>query len=134
KACGTPCPLGQALAADGRCLPNALLAQKRQPERQPGAGLAFSAHKAPPPVERSAPAPGITGGPTTTSAAGVANTPPAEARMAQAGPTDAAAHAADPSKQGTQPSPAAPATKRDAPRRSGFGASFFRDLDRHGNN
>jgi hypothetical protein len=109
KACGKPCPSGQGLGEDGRCLPNAILA-KAAKNGLPPAAIAQAAKSTPVPADK--PAPAITGWSTVTTAAApapaVASAPafgplPIEGRMALAGPT------ADPSAAAT-PAPAPAAT------------------------
>jgi hypothetical protein len=81
KACGKPCPAGQGLSQEGRCLPDAILA--RAAKR--GTALAAAPSQA---TDR--PAPAITGWSTTT--APPRRTGPApEGRMALAGPNAAPA-------------------------------------------
>ena len=81
RVCGKPCPVGQGVSEDGRCLPNAILAKATK--------------KGPLPAER--PAPAVTGWTTITAvapatappvvaAAPAAVSPPPEGRMALAGP------------------------------------------------
>jgi hypothetical protein len=82
-ACGKPCPAGQTLA-DGRCLPQAI--------------VAHGAKKAAPPVQVArAPERSTTTGAWSTTATAVAqplpSAPPAEGRMALAGPKHEAAEA-----------------------------------------
>jgi hypothetical protein len=95
KACGKPCPSGQGLSEDGRCLPNAILA-KAAKKGPPPATVAQLPKSNPAPAEK--PAPAITGWSTVTTAAApapalaIASAPtvgpsPAEGRMALAGPT-----------------------------------------------
>jgi hypothetical protein len=82
RVCGKPCPVGQGISEDGRCLPNAILAKATK--------------KGPLPTER--PAPAVTGWSTTITAATPASppvvtagpaaaSPPTAGRMALAGPT-----------------------------------------------
>lgn len=76
-ACGKPCPAGQAINSDGRCMPASLMAQGSRKSTQPVA-------KAP---AADRPAPAITGWSTTaTAVAPSLPTPPGEGRMALAGP------------------------------------------------
>jgi hypothetical protein len=102
KVCGKPCPAGQGLSDVGRCVPNAILA--RAPKK------AAPVVAAAPPAEK--PTPVITSWSTTTTAAAPAPTPaagtppPAEGRMALAGPT--APEATPP--PGTPPPAATPPT------------------------
>jgi hypothetical protein len=95
RVCGKPCPTGQGLGEDGRCLPNAILA-KATKKASPPASVAQLLKANPPPAEN--PAPAITGWSTTTTAAARASPPaialapvvalaPTEGRMALAGPT-----------------------------------------------
>jgi putative peptidoglycan binding protein len=94
KACGEPCPSGQGLNEDGRCLPNAILAKaaKKGASHAAVAQLPRINHT---PAEKSGPA--ITGWSTVTTAAAAVppvalapavGPPPAEGRMALAGPTE----------------------------------------------
>ncbi len=127
KVCGQGCPSGQALVADGRCVPNAILSQsaKRAPQR-----AAAEPNNAGP--SAASPAPMITGWSTTTSAPQpppIAGLAPGQERMALAGPTDSTVAAAP------QPNAAAAPARPAAPsQQARFGASFFRQLDRVGGN
>jgi hypothetical protein len=102
RVCGKPCPVGQAISEDGRCLPNAILAKATK--------------KVGPLAER--PAPAVTGWSTTITAAAptsppvqtsppvVASAPlPPEGRMGLAGPTATAP--ADPELTNVASPPAA---------------------------
>jgi hypothetical protein len=118
RVCGKPCPGGQGLSEDGRCVPNAILA-KATKRTSPAPAMAQV------PTANSGPA--ITGWSTTVTAAArapapaIAGTPaapqatasapplapslapaPAEGRMALAGPP------AEPAADGTAPRAAAP--------------------------
>ena len=95
RACGKPCPSGQGLDEDGRCLPNAILARAAK-KGPPLATMALSPKSNPAAAETAATA--VAGWSTvTTSAAPVSalavasapalGPPPAEGRMALAGPT-----------------------------------------------
>jgi hypothetical protein len=122
RTCDASCPVGESLAADGRCLPHALLAKK----------LPAPATDAVTVTEGTPPSSTITGWTSATTgsdnASGGAAPPPAavappEGRMALAGPN--------------APSVAhfhAPVVQRYEPHRHGFGASFMRQLDRQGAN
>ena len=66
KACGKPCPSGQGLSEDGRCLPNAILA-KAAKKGLPPAAVAQLPKSNPAPADK--PAPAITGWSTVTTAA-----------------------------------------------------------------
>jgi hypothetical protein len=73
KVCGKPCPAGQGLSEDGRCLPSAILAKAARKTPTPATTVAQLPRTAvPPPAEK--PAPVITGWSTTSRAA--APTPP----------------------------------------------------------
>jgi hypothetical protein len=104
KVCGKPCPVGQGLAQDGRCLPNAILAQ--------GAKKAPVASAAPAtPSER--PAVAITGWSTTTTASAPVLAPVGplpEGRMALAGPANP-----NPSGEALPPAEANPPVAAPAP-------------------
>ncbi len=81
RVCGKPCPAGQGLGGDGRCVPNAILVRATP---RPSAPVAIAA-----PIPAKKPTPAITGWSTTATAA--APTPPigfapSEGRMALAGP------------------------------------------------
>ena len=85
RVCGKPCPAGEGLSEDGRCVSSAILA-KTTPRKTAPAGAIASLPKA---TER--PAAAITGWSTTTTAAAVpppviAAVPPPDGRMALAGP------------------------------------------------
>jgi hypothetical protein len=120
KACGMPCPPGEGLAADGRCLPNAVLAHAGRPTAPPPAA-----------IERSQPSTTATstgGWASTTTVAPPEPMPPPEGRMSLAGPTS----------PGTVTRPTsvdayAPARPTDVSSHARFGASFFKQLDRWGN-
>src|SRR5581483_3714571 len=97
EVCGKLCPTGQASSEDGRCLPAAIVARAGRPPAS--AGEATPA--------RAAPAPAIVGWSTTTTAAAPApvpaapspapgGAPPAEGRMALAGPPSETPAAAPP--------------------------------------
>jgi hypothetical protein len=126
RTCNASCPAGQAMAADGRCLPHSLVAKKLPPPATAPVTV----------TEYAPPSAAITGWTTTTSAgtAGSANptvsapppTPvaPPEGRMALAGP---------PLPTVGQARAPVPAAARQPQVRRAFGASsFFRDLDRAG--
>jgi hypothetical protein len=108
--CGKPCPPGQGISEDGRCLPNAILAKATRKAFAPTSVAHLpKANSALP--ER--PAPAITGWSTTTTAARAsppvvalapaptpaialvppATAPPSEGRMALAGPAPESAPA-----------------------------------------
>jgi hypothetical protein len=120
KACGMPCPPGEGLAADGRCLPNAVLAHARRPT-------------APPPavVERSQPSTPATstGWASTTTVTPPEAIPPPEGRMSLAGPTGPGT--VSPPMSGGAYAPPRPTNFSS---HASFGASFLRQLDRRGNN
>jgi hypothetical protein len=102
--CGKPCPTGQGLSEDGRCLPNAILAKATKKGAQPATVAQLP--KVNPPLAEN-PAPAITGWSTTITAiprppspavaaapvpppaivlAPAVASPPTEGRMALAGP------------------------------------------------
>jgi hypothetical protein len=119
KACGMPCPPGEGLAAEGRCLPNALLAHAKKPTAPQASA-----------IERSQPptTPTVTGWTRTTTVASPEAIPPPEGRMSLAGPS------ADP---GTAKRPMSVEANTPAPRvpygvssNGRFGPSFFRQLGR----
>jgi hypothetical protein len=96
RVCGKPCPTGQGLGEDGRCLLNAILA-KATKKASPPASVAQLLKSDPAPAARRAPA--IASWPTTVTAAAptpplvVATAPvvasvPTEGRMGLAGPTE----------------------------------------------
>ena len=125
KACGMPCPPGEGLAAEGRCLPNALLAHAKKPTAPQASAIAA--------IERpqSPTTPAVTGRTSTTTVASPEAIPPPEGRMSLAGPS------ADP---GTATRPMRVDANTPAPRvRYGvssngrFGPSIFRQLGRSGN-
>ena len=123
KACGMPCPVGQGLAADGRCLPAAILTLVK---RLPTPALAAAAA-----AEHPRPAPVITGWSATTIAAPLAAPP--EGRMGLAGP-DATPTATAAVAAGAQDVPKSAAVqKHDVPKHVAFGTNFFRQLDRMSN-
>ena len=95
EACGRPCPAGQGLSDDGRCLPGAILAQAVRKGASPAAPAARQ--KAGQPAEK--PTPAIA--PWTTTAAAIPVPQPGArpvGRMALAGPrSDAPPVVAEPS-------------------------------------
>jgi len=88
KACGKPCPAGQGVTDDGRCVPSAILAQAAR-KAAPGGQVAAAPRSLP----AETPTPAITGWSTTATAAAPpaaplpAVRPPTEGRMALAGPS-----------------------------------------------
>jgi hypothetical protein len=120
KACGMPCPPGEGLAADGRCLPSALLAQARKPTLPQAAAIAA--------IERSQPSTT----PTITSVAPPEAIPPPEGRMSLAGPSADPGTVTRPMSVGVDTP--APRVTYDVSSHSKFGPNFFRQLDRSGNN
>lgn len=119
RVCGKPCPTGQGISEDGRCLPNAILAKAAR-KAWPSATVAHApAANAPSAVK---PAPAISGWSTTITAGvpAVAATPrtiaamppgappPAEGRMALAGPPSDAATPGTARPPGAPPQAAAP--------------------------
>ena len=126
KACGMPCPPGEGVAADGRCLPNALLAHAKKPTAPQTAAVAAIEHPQP------ATAPSATGWTNTTTVASPEATPPPEGRMSLAGPSADPATATRPmSVDANAPAPRVPF---DVSGNGRFGPSFLRQLDRRGNN
>ena len=136
KACGKPCPSGQGLSDDGRCLPNAILA-KAAKKGLPPAAVAQLPKSNPAPADK--PAPAITGWSTVTTAAAPAPagctrtgggictdtwSPPTEGRMALAGPTDPSA----PAVGGTGPRGKTAPQHRHAPRQQGGQGSWTRSM------
>ena len=149
RVCGKPCPGGQGLSEDGRCVPNAILA-KATKRTSPAPAMAQVPTANPLPAAH--PAPAITGWSTTVTAAArapapaIAGTPaapqatasapplapslapaPAEGRMALAGPP------AEPAADGTAPRTAAPpppAARPPAPpkRAAQEGSSWVRSM------
>lgn len=115
EVCSKPCPTGQGLSEDGRCLPNAILAQAAK--RKAPAPVPTAARRGGQTAEK--PAPAIAGWSTTAAAAvpAPASGPPPIGRMALAGPrTDAPPLAAEASGP---PPPAAqnPDRRADVARR-----------------
>lgn len=114
--CGRPCPTGQGFSEDGRCVPAAILAKASKKAGPQPASVATAAHR--PPAEQK-PAPVIPGWSTTSTPAAPASIasapadtiaprlgpPPAEGRMALAGPAT----------EDTPPNPASDATPPPAP-------------------
>jgi hypothetical protein len=123
RVCGKPCPAGQGLGGDGRCVPNAILVRAAP---KPPVPVAVAA---PVPAAAPKPVPAITGWTTTTAAAPPAATPPIgapppEGRMALAGPQTpvdpgATPPAELPPQAAAAPPPPAPAKR--PPRVSGEG-------------
>jgi hypothetical protein len=118
KVCGMPCPPGEGVAADGRCLPNAVLAHARRPTAPPAAA-----------VERAPATPATsTGWAITTTVAPPEAIPPPEGRMSLAGPTGPDT-VTRPMSVGAYAPP-----RPDVSGHASFGANFFRQLDRRGSN
>jgi hypothetical protein len=122
KACGMPCPPGEGLVAEGRCVPNALLAKPTAPQ---ASAIAANERSQPPTT------PAVTGRTSTTTVASPEAIPPPEGLMSLAGPS------ADP---GTARRPMSVGANAPAPRvpygvssNGRFGSSFFRQLGRSGN-
>jgi len=87
EVCSKPCPVGQGLSEDGRCLPSAILGKASRKGPAPATSIAQPPRAAAPlPADR--PAPVITGWTTTTATAPPPPLGPAptEGRMALAGP------------------------------------------------
>jgi hypothetical protein len=124
KACGMPCPPGEGVAADGRCLPNALLAHaKKMTEPQT---IAAIEHSQPPTT------PSARGWTSATAVASPEAPAPPEGRMSLAGPSADPTTATRPMSVDTNaPAPRVPF---DVSGNGRFGPSFFRQLDRRGNN
>jgi hypothetical protein len=132
RACGVACPSGQAMDADGRCVPAAILAARKntrtaRPDTQPSR-----------PVE-PAPAWATTTRIDTTAPAPLPQGPP----MGLAGPQPPGhptpADGAPATPLGAEPPASAPPTAaaRPAPaprpaQQVGFGPSLFRHIDRNG--
>src|SRR5436190_23656182 len=74
RACGKPCPSGQGLSEDGRCLPSAILAKSVKKAPAP-ATVAQVSKSTPSPTEK--PAPAITGWSTVTTTTAPPPSPPA---------------------------------------------------------
>jgi hypothetical protein len=123
KACGMPCPPGEGLAADGRCLPTAVLAHARKPTAPQAAATAAAVELS----QHSTPT--VTGWTGTTTVAAPEAIPPPEGRMSLAGPSADPTTARPMSVDGNT---AAPRVTYDASIHERFGASFFRQLDRKG--
>ena len=89
EACGAPCPAGQGLAEDGRCLPGAILAQAARKASAPTVAVAAR----PRTPQAAKPAPAIAAWSTTSAAMPPPLTPPPAiaGRMALAGPMSDAA-------------------------------------------
>jgi hypothetical protein len=114
QACGVACPAGQSLAADGRCLPDALVeARRAEPSAQAG--------------ERPAWTPAITL--QSSARTGAPENPASSAALSTAPPPHglpgAVPAAAQSGRLVGQPMPS-------AARQAGFGPSVFRHLDRNG--
>jgi hypothetical protein len=118
KGCGT-CPVGQGVASNGRCLPNALLAQGKTPQR--------AALPQGPPADRP-----TTGWSVTTTVTAPQTPLAAEDRMALAGPkiettpVDPSPAAAAP-QQDRDVRPAVARPKKEA-RRGDSAVGFFQQL------
>jgi hypothetical protein len=141
KVCGKPCPVGQGLSEDGRCLPSAILAKAT---RKTPATTVAQLPKAASPLPAERPAPVITGWSTTSRAAAptpplapapvLAVAPPAtplalgpaptEGRMALAGPADDAT----PVAAALPPTVPVPVAKPVKPPRASGGESWSRSI------
>jgi hypothetical protein len=111
EACGKPCPAGQGLSDDGRCLPGAILAQ--------AAKNGASRPKGGQPAERPAPAVAPW---TTTTAAAIPSPLPGPrpvGRMALAGPrSDVPPVVAELPPGPVEPAASSPSKQADATRRA----------------
>jgi hypothetical protein len=109
EACGAPCPAGQGLAEDGRCLPGAILAQAA---RKASAPMVAAARPRGPQADK--PAPPIAAWSTTSAALPppLSPPPPIAGRMALAGPMS---DAAPPVIGEVPPGPADPAVQNPKP-------------------
>jgi hypothetical protein len=115
KVCGKPCPTGQGLSEDGRCLPSAILAKAGRKGPAPAITIwstTTTATAPPPPVT---PAPAVAAAPVSA---------PPEGRMALAGPTEAVPAAAPP----PAPVPAARSARPAPPRVSHREVSWSRSI------
>ena len=117
KVCGTPCPSGEGLSKDGRCLPTALLQTiKKNPAR---ATVTNEPRDSSPLREKASPT--ITGWSITITASPVEapTSPPAQAssdaRMALAGPPSEEAPPTVPVPAAALPSPHKPPAARVVP-------------------
>jgi Putative peptidoglycan binding domain len=144
RACGKPCPSGQGLNDEGRCLPNAILA-KAVKKGPPPAAVAQLPKSNPAPA--AMPAPATTGWSTVTTASAPAPAPaltpasaqvpvpapavasasplappPSEGRMALAGPT------VPPQAPTTAVRPASPAPPRAAVQQGSQASSWARSM------
>jgi hypothetical protein len=123
--CSASCPNGEGLAADGRCLPTALLA-KSLPAAPPAPVTV---------TERTLRQTTVSGWTSTVTASTPDTVAPApvampEGRMALAGPQSAGPQLPQ-GPPGASQQPVVP--QKHTPSRGGFGPSFFRQLDRQGN-
>jgi hypothetical protein len=131
RACGMPCPVGQGLAADGRCLPNAILAHGKKPPP----ALASAAQRTTATADRAPGAATISGWATTTTTTPVPLPEPGpapEGRMALSGPTGDQARAAPEAARVGPPATVAGPRYDPLPPRGSFAASLFRRIDRAG--
>jgi hypothetical protein len=142
KACGVACPAGQALAADGRCLPAAVLAA-RKAALSARVGITSANTVAPVIAGRSGPRAIEAGAPSPLASAIVQSGPPAPKGLAQV--DDQASPTAAPGVLGLaspQPTPAvanrprparAAAPAQGAPTKSaGFGPTVLRQAEKNG--
>jgi hypothetical protein len=126
KACGVACPAGQGLAADGRCLPVAILALKRPPQAMPSVASASGWSSATRIVSEPPTQPAHTSFSPPMGLAGPLTSDPA---AAGSGPAQASGEPpAAPSLSSARP--ANPAPRTDA-QPAGFGPSIFRHFGRH---
>jgi hypothetical protein len=137
KVCGMTCPVGQALAEGGRCVPNAVLAAKKPPQvtraaplhgnRAPAStvwSLARTPAPGTPPSTAGQERMGLAGPPAPTNSGLVDGQPSLAGLSAPAQPVPAPAAAAAPGA----PRPAVPA-RRAATSPATFGPAIFRVWD-----
>lgn len=143
RVCGKPCPVGQAINEEGRCLPNAILAKAGK--KAPPADVAALTKPVPTIPERK-PAGAISGWSTTTTAAAPIPTPPVQAVQAPSQPPHAspppdgrmalAGPAAEPTSVATTPVtevvPPVPAARPASPPRQAQsgGGGWARSINR----
>lgn len=129
RVCGAPCPPGESLADEGRCLPNAILAAQAHRKTLQPTGVAQPYNPTTAAGSTSTISSWSITATTTTTALALHDF---EERMALAGPTGSEAKARAPGL--TISAAASKVPKFPTPQRSNFGQSFLKRLDRMGSN
>jgi hypothetical protein len=125
RVCGAPCPPGQSLADEGRCLPNAILAQAHMKALQ---RTAVTRLNDPTAAAESTSSTISSWSITATTMTPAFPLPDNQERMALAGPTNANAPGLPLHAASSKP------PRSTTPHRSNFGQGFFKRFDRMGIN